>query len=93
MADEYAQQTRTICTSNDPSCVNSQKQFDIINMQQAQLNANAKYGVAPSPSPKPAKTVVLVSHFTSLQSASMGLFVAAALLIVYGLVATKTKGK
>jgi len=93
MADEYAQQTRTVCTSNDPTCKNSQAQFDNVIMQQAQLNANAKYDVAPSPAPKPAKTVVIVSNFTSLQSVSMGLFVAAALLIVYGLVANKTKGK
>jgi len=94
MADAYAQQTRSICTdTSDPTCRNNQQQFDIINMQQAQLNANAQYDVDPPAAPAPSKTVVIVSGFTSLQSASMGLFVAATLLIVYGLVANKTKGK
>ena len=65
-----------------------------MNMLHAQLNANGEYDVPPYPPPKPAQTLVVVSGFTTLQSTSMGFFVAGALFLVYGLVArASVKGK
>ena len=84
---EYQQQTKSVCTNTeDPSCKASQAQFDNLNMLQAQVKANAEYDAPPSPSPTQAKEVVLVQGFTTLQGSYTGLFAAAILLIVYGLV-------
>ena len=84
---EYQQQTKSVCTNTeDPSCKASQAQFDNLNMLQAQVKANAEYDAPPSPSPTQPKEVVLVQGFTTLQGSYTGLFAAAILLIVYGLV-------
>jgi len=95
MAAQYSQQTQTVCAdTNSASCKASQGQFDSMNMLHAQLNANGEYDVPPSPPPVPAKTMVVVSGFTTLQSTSLGFFVAGALFLVYGLVGrASAKGK
>jgi len=91
MAD-YSQQTKTICTnSNDPTCNNSQSQFDTLNALHAQVKANGKYDVPPNPPLTTPKQTIIVEQFTSLQCTYTGLFALAALLIVYGLVAKEYK--
>ena len=57
-----------------------------MNALQAQLNSNSQYDVPPSPPALPAKTAIITQGFTSLQSGTLGLFVGAALFIIYGLV-------
>jgi hypothetical protein len=85
---EYSQQTKSVCTdTNDPTCRNSQAQFDDLNALDAQVKANGKYDVPPNPPLTQPKQVVIVDGFTSLQGIYTGLFAAAALLIIYGLVA------
>ena len=87
MSTQYQQQTKTVCTNtNDPSCQASQAQFNTMNALQAQLNSNSQYDVPPSPPALPAKTEIIIQGFTSIQSATLGLFVGAALFIIYGLV-------
>ena len=89
---EYSQQTKSVCTNtNDPSCANSQGQFDDLNALNAQVNANNKYIPPPSPPVTAPKATVIVQGFTTLQGTYTGLFTAAILLIIYGLVAKRTK--
>jgi hypothetical protein len=91
MAD-YSQQTQSVCTNvNDPSCANSQGQFDDLNALNAQVNANNKYIPPPNPPATAPQDKVIVQGFTTLQGTYTGLFAAAALLIIYGLVAKRTK--
>jgi hypothetical protein len=91
---DYQQQTKSVCTNtNDPSCKASQAQFDNLNMLSAQVKANGEYDAPPSPSPTQAKEVVLVQGFTTLQGAYTGLFAAAALFILYGLVSVSKQRK
>ncbi len=92
MATKYSQQTKSVCTNtNDPTCKASQKQYDDMNMLQAQLKADSEYDLPPSPPPKPAQTITITQGFTSIQSTSMGLFVVATLFIIYGCVSKRRK--
>ena len=91
MAD-YSQQTQSVCTNtNDPSCANSQGQFDDLNALNAQVNANNKYIPPPNPPATKPENTVLVQGFTTLQGTYTGLYAAATLLILYGLVAKSSK--
>jgi len=95
---EYQQQTKSVCTNtNDPSCKASQAQFDNLNMLSAQVKANGEYDAPPSPSPTQAKEVVLIQGFTTLQGSLQvtytGLFAAAALFILYGLISVSKQHK
>ena len=89
---EYSQQTKSVCTNtNDPTCSNSQAQFNDLNALHAQVRANGKYDVPPNPPLTTPKQAVIVDGFTSLQSMYTGLFAVAALFIIYGLVAKGQK--
>jgi len=84
---DYQQQTKSVCTNtNDTSCKASQAQFDNLNMLSAQVKANGEYDAPPSPSPTQPKEAVLIQGFTTLQGSYTGLFAAATLFILYGLV-------
>jgi hypothetical protein len=89
---DYSQQTKSVCTNtHDPSCANSQSQFDDLNALHAQVNANNKYIPPPNPPATAPKNTVIVQGFTTLQGTYTGLFAAAVLLIIYGLVAKRSK--
>ena len=91
---DYQQQTKSVCTNtNDPSCKASQAQFDNLNMLSAQVKANGEYDAPPSPSPTQAKEVVLIQGFTTLEGTYTGLFAAAALFILYGLISVSKQRK
>ena len=89
---DYTQQTKKICTNaSDPTCKANQEQFNSLNALQAQTKANQKYDVPPSPPITPPTTEIITQGFTTIQSLSTGLYAAAALLIIYGLVAKSAK--
>jgi len=91
MAD-YTQQTKTVCTNaSDPTCKANQDQFNSLNELQAQTKADGKYDVKPNPSATEPSSEIIVQGFTPAQRVTTGLYAAAVLLILYGLVGKSGK--
>jgi hypothetical protein len=89
---DYAQQTKPVCTNaSDPTCKASQDQFNSLNELQAQTKADGEYDVPPSPPATKPSSEIIVQGFTPAQRVTTGLYAAAILLILYGLVGKPAK--